>query len=61
MEKIALFRYQLIREAADESVTPRQRGPMVKALAAQTHPGPFGCGAAVGSMPLNLVAAPRVR
>ena len=42
MEKIALFRYQLIREAADESVTPRQRGPMVKALAAQTHPGPFG-------------------
>jgi putative transposase len=42
MEKIALFRYQLIREAADESVTPRQRGPMVKALAGQVHPGPFG-------------------
>lgn len=42
MEKIALFRYQLIREAADESVTSRQRGPMVKALAAQAHPGPFG-------------------
>lgn len=42
MEKIALFRYQLIREAADESITTRQRGPMVRALAAQTHPGPFG-------------------
>jgi putative transposase len=40
-EKIALFRYQLIREAADASVTPRQRGPMVRALAGE-HPGPFG-------------------
>lgn len=40
-EKIALFRYQLIREAADEQITPRQRGPMVRALAG-THPGPFG-------------------
>lgn len=42
MEKIALFRYQLIRDAADESVTTRQRGPMVRALAEKTHPGPFG-------------------
>ena len=33
-ERIALFRYQLIREAADDSVTCRQRGPMVRALAA---------------------------
>lgn len=40
-EKIALFRYQLIREAADDAVTPRQRGPMVRALAGE-HPGPFG-------------------
>lgn len=40
-EKIALFRYQLIRDAADESLTPRQRGPMVRALAGE-HPGPFG-------------------
>lgn len=40
-EKIALFRYQLIRESADDSVTPRQRGPMVRALAGE-HPGPFG-------------------
>ena len=35
-EKIALFRYQLFREAADSSVTCRQRGPMVRALA-QCH------------------------
>ena len=41
-EKIALFRYQLIREAADETVTSRQRGPMVRALARLEHPGPFG-------------------
>lgn len=40
-EKIALFRYQLIREAADDAITPRQRGPMVRALAGE-HPGPFG-------------------
>ena len=44
-ERIALFRYQLIREAADDSVTCRQRGPMVRALAmaasaTQTHPDP---------------------
>ena len=42
MEKIALFRYQLIRAAADASVTTRQRGPMVRALAVLVHPGPFG-------------------
>lgn len=42
MEKIALFRYQLIREAADLSVTTRQRGPMVRALAQRVHPAPFG-------------------
>jgi putative transposase len=41
-EKIALFRYQVIRGAADDSVTTRQRGPMVRALAATLHPGPFG-------------------
>ncbi len=41
-EQIALFRYQLIREAADKSVTARQRGPMVRALAGAEHPWPFG-------------------
>lgn len=42
MEKIALFRYQLIRAAADAAITTRQRGPMVRDLAAMVHPGPFG-------------------
>lgn len=41
-EKIALFRYQLIRDAADESLTARRRGPMVRALAGLEHIGPFG-------------------
>ena len=41
-ERIALFRYQLIREAADDSVTCRQRGPMVRALAMAEHRGPYG-------------------
>lgn len=41
-EKTALHRYQLIREAADKSLTTRQRGPMVRALAAAEHTGVDG-------------------
>lgn len=41
-EQVALFRYQLIREAADLALTSRQRGPMVRALAAAVHIGPDG-------------------
>ncbi|MGH7753352.1 MAG: DDE-type integrase/transposase/recombinase, partial [Gemmatimonadales bacterium] len=41
-EKIALFRYQVIRAAADRSLTTRQRGPLVRELAAMDHPWPFG-------------------
>lgn len=41
-EKIALFRYQLIRSAADKTLSNRQRGPMVRALAAAEHTGPDG-------------------
>ncbi|MCZ2405042.1 DDE-type integrase/transposase/recombinase [Paenarthrobacter sp. Z7-10] len=41
-EKIALFRYQLIRAAADPSLSTRQRGPLVKELAATEHLWPFG-------------------
>lgn len=41
-EQVALFRYQLIREAADPALTVRQRGRMVRDLAGQAHPGPFG-------------------
>lgn len=41
-EQVALFRYQLIREAADPALTVKQRGRMVRELAAGAHPGPFG-------------------
>jgi putative transposase len=41
-QAVALFRYTLIREAADASVGPRQRGQMVAAIVAATHRGPFG-------------------
>ena len=39
---VALFRYQLIREAADPSLSTRQRGRLVRELAEREHPGPFG-------------------
>jgi len=41
-DNIALFRYQVIRGAADPSLSTRQRGPLVRALAAVDHPWPFG-------------------
>jgi putative transposase len=41
-EQVALFRYQLIREAADPALSTRQRGRRVRELAARAHPGPFG-------------------
>jgi putative transposase len=40
--QIALFRYRLVQEALDGDLTTRQRGALVRAIAAQTHPGPAG-------------------
>jgi putative transposase len=39
---VGLFRYALIRDAADPALTTRQRGRLVRALAQAEHPGPFG-------------------
>lgn len=39
---IGLFRYQLIREAADAALGRRARGALVRQLAATTHTDPFG-------------------
>ena len=39
---VALFRYSLIREAADPALLTRQRGRLVRGLAAREHAGPFG-------------------
>lgn len=40
--EIALFRYALIRPAADPALSTRQRGRLVRELAAAEHVGPFG-------------------
>jgi putative transposase len=39
---VALFRYSLIREAADDALTVRQRGVMVRELTEREHTGPKG-------------------
>jgi putative transposase len=40
--EIGLFRYMLIREAADPALSGRQRGQLVRAIAATSHTDPFG-------------------
>jgi putative transposase len=40
--EIGLFRYMLIREAADAALSSRQRGEMVRAIAAREHASPDG-------------------
>ena len=39
---IGLFRYMLIREAADPALSARQRGKLVRAIAAREHADPSG-------------------
>ena len=39
---VGLFRYSLIREAADAKLSTKQRGRLVRAMAAREHVGPFG-------------------
>ena len=39
---VALFRYSLIREAADPALSKAERGALVRALAARDHTGPDG-------------------
>jgi len=39
---VALFRYCLIREAADAGLSSKQRGRLVRELAGREHAGPFG-------------------
>ena len=39
---VALFRYALIRQAADDALTTRQRGALVRRLVAEEHTGPTG-------------------
>jgi putative transposase len=50
---IALFRYGLIRPAADPGLSARQRGALVRELAAAEHRGPDGRPARVGRSTLD--------
>jgi putative transposase len=40
--EVGLFRYGLISDALEPALSTKQRGRLVRAVAAGTHPGPFG-------------------
>ena len=40
--EVGLFRYGLIQDALDAGLSTKQRGRLVRAVAARAHPGPFG-------------------
>ena len=40
--EVGLFRYGLIQDALDAALSTKQRGRLVRAVAARAHPGPFG-------------------
>jgi putative transposase len=46
--EVALFRYTLVREPADRSLSPRERGRLVRELATREHTGPDGRPVRVG-------------
>jgi putative transposase len=39
---VGLFRYGLIQDALNQELSTKQRGRLVRAVAARAHPGPFG-------------------
>ena len=40
--EVGLFRYALIQDALNEELSTKQRGRLVRSVAASRHPGPFG-------------------
>jgi putative transposase len=52
-QEIGLFRYALIREAADPALSARERGQLVRALAAAEHTGPSGTRVQVSRVTLD--------
>lgn len=40
--EVGLFRYGLIQDALNEQLSTKQRGRLVRAIAARSHPGPLG-------------------
>lgn len=51
--EIALFRYALVRQAADTQLSPAQRGRLVRDLAGRDHVGPDGARVRVGRSTLD--------
>ena len=51
--EIALFRYALVRQAADADLSPTQRGRLVRDLAGRDHIGPDGARVRVGRSTLD--------
>jgi len=51
--EVGLFRYGLISEALDLALSTKQRGRLVRAVAARTHPGPFGAAVRVSRASLD--------
>ena len=52
-QEIGLFRYALIRQAADPDLSPRARGAMVRGIAEAEHAGPFGARVQVSRVTLD--------
>ena len=52
-QEIGLFRYALIRQAADPGLGARERGALVRELAAAEHAGPFGTRVRVSRVTLD--------
>lgn len=50
---VALFRYALIRQAADPALTTRARGILVRALSAVEHTGPTGATVRISRVSLD--------
>ena len=51
--EVALFRYALIREPADQALSNTERGRLVRALAAKSHTGPDGQELRIGRSTLD--------
>ncbi len=59
-EDIALFRYGLIRQAADPELTKAKRGRLVRELASTSHIGPGGVEVAISRPTIGRLLMGRV-
>ena len=41
-QEVGMFRWRIVGEAVDDSLSPRERGLLVRSLAAREHLGPDG-------------------